>query len=83
MLQEAARHAKRGLALSYPRDRWFVRAGMRLENARRARKSGFRTFVHPPEQMQHVIERAGFELTRRRSTVMWSIDIFVRPDGGR
>lgn len=51
MLEEAARHALRGLAVSYPRDRWFVRTGMWLENARRSRKSGFRTFVHPPTQM--------------------------------
>jgi magnesium-protoporphyrin O-methyltransferase len=81
MLDEAARHALRGLAVSYPRDRWFVRAGMWLENARRSRESGFRTFVHPPTQMQHVIESAGFELTRRRRTVMWSVDIFMRRNG--
>ena len=78
MLQEAARHAMRGLALSYPRDRWFVRAGMWLENARRARKSGFRTFVHPPLVMQQVIERAGFALARRRTTAVWAIDIYLR-----
>jgi len=78
MLREAARHAQRGLALSYPRDRWFVHAGMWLENARRARKSGFRTFVHPPPHIQQVIERSGFKLARRRSTAMWSIDVFMR-----
>jgi len=78
MLEEAIRHAERGFALSYPRDRWFVRAAMRLENARRARRSGFRTFVHPPRQMQEVIERAAFELARRRTTAMWAIDVYVR-----
>ena len=78
LLAEAARHADRGLALSYPRDRWFVRAAMWLENARRARQSGFRTFVHPPRQLRQVIERAGFELARRRTTAMWAIDVFVR-----
>jgi magnesium-protoporphyrin O-methyltransferase len=77
MLHEAARHAMRALALSYPRDRWFVRSGMWLENARRARKSGFRTFVHPPAQMQQVIERAGFKLARRRTTLVWTVDVFV------
>jgi magnesium-protoporphyrin O-methyltransferase len=78
MLHEAARHAMHGLALSYPRDRWFVRSGMWLENARRARKSGFRTFVHPPAKMRQVIERAGFKLARRRSTLVWTVDVFVR-----
>jgi hypothetical protein len=51
---------------------------MRLENARRARKTGFRTFVHPPHLMQQVIERAGFALAKRRTTALWTIDIFVR-----
>jgi hypothetical protein len=51
---------------------------MWLENARRARTSGFRTFVHPPRQMQDVIERAGFQLARRRTTAMWAVDVFVR-----
>ena len=78
MLDEAARHAVRGLAVSYPRDRWFVRAGMWLENARRAHKSGFRTFVHPPALIREAIERAGFRLAWRRTTVMWAIDIFQR-----
>jgi tRNA1(Val) A37 N6-methylase TrmN6 len=78
MLHEAARHAMRALALSYPRDRWFVRSGMWLENARRARKSGFRTFVHPPAQMHQVIERAGFKLARRCTTLVWTVDVFVR-----
>lgn len=78
MIEEAMRHAERAIALSYPRDRWFVRAAMWVENARRARKSPFRTFVHPPASMQELIEQAGFELARRRSTAMWTADVFVR-----
>jgi magnesium-protoporphyrin O-methyltransferase len=78
MLEEAARHAELAVALSYPRDRWFVRAGNWLENVKRARKSTFRTFVHPPSAIQAVVERAGFELSRRRETVAWSIDVYVR-----
>jgi hypothetical protein len=37
LLNEAVRHAERGFAFSYPRDRWYVRAGMSLENALRRR----------------------------------------------
>ena len=78
MLEEAARHAERAIALSYPRKRWLVRAATWVENARRARTSGFRTFVHPPAIIQETIEQAGFQLARRRSTTMWTADIFVR-----
>jgi hypothetical protein len=63
-------------AFSYPRDRWYVRAGMRLENARR--RNGFRTFVHPETSMRELITRAGFELVFQRRTFVWSVDIFVR-----
>ena len=79
LLAEAARHAERGLALSYPRDRWFVRAVVWLDNAwRRARASGFRSFVHPPGAIRKVIEQAGFRLAERRTTLIWASDIFQR-----
>jgi len=78
LLAKAVRHAEKGFALSYPRDRWFVRASMSLENARRARKTGFRTFVHPPPLMGRVIEREGFVLRVRRTTLMWAVEVFTR-----
>jgi tRNA1(Val) A37 N6-methylase TrmN6 len=78
LLREALRHAERGFAFSYPRDRWYVRAGMRLENALRRRKSGFQTFVHPEAKMRELITRAGFDLVSRRRTFVWSADVFVR-----
>jgi magnesium-protoporphyrin O-methyltransferase len=78
LLTEAVRHAKRGFAFSYPRDRWYVRAGMTVENALRRRKSGFRTFVHPETKMRELITRAGFDLVFERRTLVWSADVFVR-----
>jgi 16S rRNA G966 N2-methylase RsmD len=78
MLVEAVRLAEQAIALSYPSDRWFVRAAMWIENARRARKTDFRTFVHPPASIQELIEQSGFELARRRLTTMWTADIYTR-----
>ena len=49
LLQQALQLADHGFAFSYPRNRWFVRLGIWLENAlRRRRGAPFRTFVHPP-----------------------------------
>jgi tRNA1(Val) A37 N6-methylase TrmN6 len=81
MLENALPRAEKVLALSYPKDRWYVRAVMSFDNARRARKNGFRTFVHPPLRMQEMIQRAGFTLAARRSTFVWTIDVFVRQPG--
>ena len=82
LLRQAVRHAQAAIALSYPRDRWFVRLGLWFENlVRRAKGNGFRTFLHDPSEMQQLLERGGFELLGRRSTAMWAADVFVRHSG--
>jgi SAM-dependent methyltransferase len=78
LLEAALRRAGNGLALSYPKDRWYVKGVVRIENALRSRRTSFPTFVHPVAQMQQRIERAGFDLMERRSTtVAWTADVFV------
>jgi 16S rRNA G966 N2-methylase RsmD len=80
LLEQALRLAEHSVALSYPRDRWFVRFGIWLENAlRRRRGNPFRTFVHSPLEMMRMIEHAGFTLASRRRTLSWSSDVFVKP----
>jgi SAM-dependent methyltransferase len=82
LLHEAIRHARRGLALSYPRDRWFRRLGVRLENTLHSvRSNPFRTFVHPVEAMQRLIGEAGLTLVNRNETLTWAADIYVRVIG--
>lgn len=79
LLAQAGRHAEVAIAFSYPRDRWFVRLGLRLENVmRRMKGNGFRTFLHPPQEMQQMLERGGFGLVSRRHTPTWTADVFVR-----
>lgn len=79
LLNQALERAKTAFAMSYPRDRWFVRAGIWLENAMRRRKGNpFRTFVHPPAEMMRIIAQAGFTLATRNRTLGWSADVFVK-----
>jgi tRNA1(Val) A37 N6-methylase TrmN6 len=81
LLNTAVRHAEQSLALSYPRDIWYVRLGVMLENAqRRLTKNPFRTFVHPAARMERLIRSAGFELSTRQETWMWSVDVYTRTD---
>ena len=80
LLDAALRHAERCLALSYPRDVWYVRAGVSLENGqRRLTRNPFRTFVHSVARMEQMIRQSGFELSSRRETWMWSVDVYTRP----
>ena len=79
LLDAALQHADRCLALSYPRDRWYVRAAIRVENGQRwLGRNPFRTFVHPVAAMERTIRRAGFDLSSRRETWIWSADIYTR-----
>jgi SAM-dependent methyltransferase len=79
LMTEALAHAAQCLALSYPRDVWYVRAGILLENGGRWFKgNAFRTFVHSSGWMERQIREAGFELVSRRATWMWCADVYVR-----
>jgi magnesium-protoporphyrin O-methyltransferase len=79
LLAHALEHAERALALSYPRDVWFVRAVMAGDNVtRQIAGKRFRTFVHSAARMERLIRDAGFELSSRRQTWTWSADVYVR-----
>jgi len=81
LLRAAARRSRRVLACSYPRDRWFIRLRLWVENAlRRLRGNGFRTFVHPPAEMDGVLRGEGFRRATHAENVAWSIEVYVRVD---
>ena len=79
LLRPAARHALRCIALSYPRDAWFIRMALAGENAlRKLRGRAFRTVVHPPREMEGLIRSEGFALSSRRTTRVWCVDVYLR-----
>lgn len=79
LLDHALRHTARTFALSYPRDRWFVRLAVRAENAARwLTRNPFRTVVHPVAEMQQLIRDAGFAQVSRSQTLTWSADVYAR-----
>jgi hypothetical protein len=67
------------VALTYPRNRWYVRAFVKLENFwQRLRRSSFRAFVHSPERMHAVLEAAGLVRAARHGTAVWMFDLYHR-----
>lgn len=79
LLDRSVQRARRGFAYSYPRDRWYVKAGVWIENlVRRARGNSFQTFVHPVARMEEQIERAGFVRVERRCQAGWCGDVYIR-----
>lgn len=79
LLEHATAHSRRLLALAYPRDRWWVRLAMWLENVWRAiRGDDFRSFVHRPAAIAEVLQRGGFTRSRELSTFAWQVELHVR-----
>jgi 2-polyprenyl-3-methyl-5-hydroxy-6-metoxy-1,4-benzoquinol methylase len=82
LLASAAAHCKRWLALSFPRERWLVRAGLALDNLkRRVQGNSFRTFVHPVGGMESLLGGAGFRVAQQSRSLVWHTRIYVREVG--
>jgi hypothetical protein len=79
LLRGAATRARRMVAFTYPRDRWYVRVAVVLENSwYRLKRDPFRAFVHSPNRMASVLESAGFVRAARQATLQWALDLYRR-----
>jgi magnesium-protoporphyrin O-methyltransferase len=78
VLAAAAGRARRTLLASYPRDRAGVRAVVRMQNALLAlMRKRFRTFVHPPQELERAAATNGLRLSRVERGVVWETAQFV------
>jgi hypothetical protein len=67
------------VAFSYPRERWLMRFVVAAANAvRRIMHRDYRAYVHPPERMRAVLERAGMAQSWTGGTWIWAVEIFER-----
>lgn len=78
-LEESLRHTDRYFAYSYPKDLWYIRTWVGLENlGRQITRNTFRSFVHSVSAMENVIHRSGFKRISRASTPAWCADVYAR-----
>ncbi len=79
----AARKSRRFVALSLPRERWYVKCVFGLENTvRRLRGNRFRAFVHSIAHIEQQLESTGFARTAVRRTLVWHVALYQRRDEG-
>lgn len=81
LLASASAHANTTLALTYPRDVWFMRVvsfGMNL--FWRLRRSDFRFRVHPVADMHEFLDENGFTLSAPSTYFGWEI-VVARKNG--
>jgi magnesium-protoporphyrin O-methyltransferase len=76
----AAERTKRYLAMSFPRSRLLIRAGMGVVNlGARLLRWEYRTWVHPPEAILAAAERRGLTLAAESSGRIWQVAVLERP----
>ena len=77
LVGSSAAHARRALAVVLPRDRWFVRLVLGLQNLSfRVRRSGYRAFVHSNAVVDAIAARHGLRPTQERSTMIWRVALY-------
>jgi magnesium-protoporphyrin O-methyltransferase len=79
LLTSAADRSRHWVAFSYPRNRWFVRAMLVIENLWfRIRKIRFQAYGHPIDAMDGVLREAGFVPVRHATTFAWQASVYRR-----
>jgi Methyltransferase domain len=79
LVNAAAEKTRRTLALSFPRDTWFIRTGLRAINTwSRLRRSDFRFFVHAPSEIVGTATDSGLRLVGEHSGRFWQIAALER-----
>jgi magnesium-protoporphyrin O-methyltransferase len=76
----SAAKARSLYGLVLPRDRWFLRFGVRLINLwYRLRRSPYRAFAHPNAVVDARATAAGLLPRQERATFVWRVVLFERP----
>ncbi len=79
LLELSASHAKKILGLVYPRNTWWIKLGLRFQNAYlQLRRSPFRTYMHSSREVENIINATGFRRMYYRETWIWQVAIFSR-----
>ena len=67
-------------ALTYPRDRWFVRLMMgSMALFMKIIRSDFRPYVHSPLMIENWISESGFVKDYQNTNMVWLTQVYVRP----
>jgi predicted TPR repeat methyltransferase len=78
----AANHAQRLLAMSFPRNEWYVRFFIELQAQWAGfRHSRFRNYVHSPEAIIRAATDEGLKLASQTFSGVWQIVVLERVDG--
>lgn len=79
LLKGAAEHSRSALALTYPREVWYLRIGFKIVNFfQNLGSDPFRIFLHPIPEMDALLQREGFRRVSLRRLFVWEMAMYQR-----
>ena len=79
LVAASASRARRLYGVVFPRERWFNKIVIAVDNfVRRVRANAFRSYIHPVRAIDAAIRRQGLELRSVKETVVWRVAVYSR-----
>lgn len=79
LLKAASSHSQRALAMTYPREAWYLRIGFMIMNwFQKLRRDPFRVFLHPISEMDTLLKQEGFERVTLHRLFVWEMALYQR-----
>ncbi|HEY3310972.1 MAG TPA: methyltransferase domain-containing protein [Anaerolineales bacterium] len=75
----SAQRAQKLYGLVYPRDTWWVKLGIKVENFTHWLSGNpFRAFVHPSRAVEEIVEKNGLKRRSHSQTLAWQVVVYSR-----
>jgi magnesium-protoporphyrin O-methyltransferase len=79
LLQAAARKSRRAIAMTYPRETWYMRIALHVVNFFQwLSRDSFRVFLHPVADMESLLNGEGLKRVSTRRLVVWEMALYQR-----
>ncbi len=79
LLKAAASHSKSAIALTYPRETWYLRIGLKVANFfQRLKNDPFRVFLHPVHEMETLLNAEGLKKISMKRLWVWEMALYQR-----
>jgi tRNA1(Val) A37 N6-methylase TrmN6 len=79
LLTAAAGRSQHLLAMTYPRETWYVRlVSSVMDFFQSLRRDPFRVFVHPVAEMDSVLRSSGMQRVSLKRLIVWEVALYTR-----
>jgi len=79
LLKAAAGKSRKAIAMTYPRETWYMRIGLYVMNFfQRLQNDPFRVFLHPIHEMEALLNAEGLQKISVRRLFVWEMALYQR-----